>query len=149
MKFKQLAENIYISTQINEDDIAPMQQLGIKTVICHRFDNEENEQPGFEELAAKMRAAGIPNTHYQPIAAKAGVPEVNADTATTLERILNECEKPVLMFCKTGARSCAAWSILQAGKGISPEELIQKAAECERNIAALQPVLQEAFASSK
>lgn len=145
MAFHQLAENIYISAQISEQDIAEMVQLGINTVICHRPDDEEENQSDFAELAEKIRAAGIVHTYHQPIAVKAGMPNVGVDTGRLLEHILADSQLPVLMFCKTGARSCAAWSVLQATKGISPETLVQQVAQCERNISALMPVLQEAF----
>ena len=44
MAFSQLAENIYISAQISEQDIEEMLALGIQTVICHRPDDEEENQ---------------------------------------------------------------------------------------------------------
>ena len=145
MAFSQLAENIYISAQISEQDIEEMLALGIQTVICHRPDDEEENQPDFDQLAEKIRAAGIAHTYHQPIVARAGVPNVSVDTGKLLEHILSESEKPVLMFCKTGARSCAAWAVLQATKGVKPEILLQQVAQCERNISALMPVLQDAF----
>ena len=70
MHFTQISEQLYVSGQISEDDIADLLRLGIKTVICHRLDDEDIGQPKFADLAAKIRAAGIHKSIYPCMADK-------------------------------------------------------------------------------
>ncbi|MBP3222179.1 MAG: TIGR01244 family phosphatase [Neisseriaceae bacterium] len=109
MNFTQISPDLYISGQIDEDDIAELLRLGIKTVICHRLDGEDIGQPNFADLAAKIRAAGIEHTYHQPIA---NVAAISQDTALLLQHILQESELPALAFCRSGRRSAVVCSLL-------------------------------------
>ena len=110
MNFTQISPDLYISGQIDEDDIAELLRLGIKTVICHRLDGEDIGQPNFADLAAKIRAAGIEHTYHQPIA---NVAAISQDTALLFQHILQESELPALAFCRSGRRSAVVCSLLR------------------------------------
>ena len=110
MHFTQISEQLYVSGQISEDDIADLLRLGIKTVICHRLDDEDIGQPKFADLAAKIRAAGIHHTYHQPIASVAAITQ---DTALLFAHILQESELPALAFCHSGRRSAVVCSLLR------------------------------------
>ena len=109
MHYTQISPDLYISGQIEEDDIADLVRLGIKTVICHRLDGEDIGQPDFADLAAKIRAAGIAHTYHQPIASASAI---NSDTALLFQHILQESELPALAFCRSGHRSAIVCSLL-------------------------------------
>lgn len=110
MNFTQISPDLYVSGQIDEDDIADLLRLGIKTVICHRLDGEDENQPVFADLAAKIRAAGILHTYHQPITSVAAISQ---DTALLLQHILQESELPALAFCRSGRRSAVVCSLLR------------------------------------
>ncbi|MBR5941606.1 MAG: TIGR01244 family phosphatase [Neisseriaceae bacterium] len=110
MNFTQMNEQLYVSEQIDEDDIAELVRLGIRTVICHRLDGEDVGQPNFADLAAKIRAAGIKHTYHQPIASVAAITQ---DTARLFAHILQESELPALAFCRSGRRSAIVCALLQ------------------------------------
>ncbi|MBR7059641.1 MAG: TIGR01244 family phosphatase [Neisseriaceae bacterium] len=109
MNFTKINEQLYVSGQIYENDIADLLRLGIKTVICHRLDDEDIGQPKFADLAAKIRAAGIKHTYHQPIAS---VSAITHDTALLFAHILQESELPALAFCRSGKRSAIVCSLL-------------------------------------
>ncbi|MDO5687328.1 MAG: TIGR01244 family sulfur transferase [Neisseria sp.] len=136
--FSVLHEGIYVAPQVYAEDVAAIAALGVRTVICHRPDGEEVGQPDFAPLAEKMRAAGIAHTYHQPIVGAL----MSEDDALILNHILHEAEFPVLMFCRTGTRCACVWSILQAMRGVSADELIAAAAQIQLDLSPLRVKLQ-------
>ncbi len=94
-------------------------ELGFKTIVNNRPDNEALGQPSGAEIRAAAEAAGlafvdIPFSGRPP-------PAVVAETALLLEREAG----PVLAYCRTGTRSINAWALATALAGtIRPNEII-------------------------
>ena len=139
MSFMRIDNGLYISGQIREEDIPAIKSSGIRSVICHRPDNEENGQPDFAELAAKIRAAGIEHTYHQPIVSE----QLNEEQSHILNHILHEADFPVLMFCRTGTRSMLLWSMLQAMQGISPAALLKRAQQAGIDLSCMSMKLKD------
>ena len=108
---KNLTDNIYVAGQISEDDFAAIMEAGIKTIINNRPDNEAMMQPKTAALAAKAAALGIA-FHDIPVAGGQVAPgQIEAFTA-----LLNEADKPILAFCRSGTRSSMLWAMSQVTK---------------------------------
>lgn len=95
-----MAHDITIKGQISPEHIDEIVKDGFKTIINNRPDGEEPGQPTNADLAAAAKKAGIA---YKEISF-AG----NALTQNHVEDFadyFNQAEQPILIFCRTGARS--------------------------------------------
>ncbi len=114
---KTLSRNVGVSAQLTAEGLAEAKAAGYVTVINHRPDSEEPGQPASESLAAHAASLGL---HYvwAPIS---GLPDRAAVEATAA--VLRESSEaaPVLMFCRSGMRSTAAWAMAECADGADPE----------------------------
>jgi sulfide:quinone oxidoreductase len=111
MKLQKLNDYIYIAGQINTDDINALKDLGIKSIINNRPDNEENNQPLSKNISQSAASNGIAY-HYLPITSgKYPVDKINKFTD-----LLNSTKQPMLVFCRTGHRAVHLWALSQLEK---------------------------------
>lgn len=95
-----MAHNISIQGQITPEQVATFANDGVKTIINNRPDGEESNQPTSADIAAAAKLAGIA---YKEISF--------AGTNLTQQHVedfadyFNQAEQPILIFCRTGARS--------------------------------------------
>jgi uncharacterized protein (TIGR01244 family) len=87
--------------QLTPEQAADVARLGFRSLIDNRPDGEGGpEQPTAEALRAAAEAAGL-GFAYQPVVGS----EIGPREVETFARHLEELPKPVLAFCRTGARS--------------------------------------------
>jgi uncharacterized protein (TIGR01244 family) len=91
-----------VSGQVTTDDVALIDAMGFRSLICNRPDGEALDQPLFEAIRTVAKRAHI-ETAYLP---------VKTETPTDAEvdrmrELFNRLPKPVLAYCRTGARSAA------------------------------------------
>jgi len=104
---KYLSDDFAISPQITLDDLAVLKEKGVATIFCHRPDREERRQLAFEELSDRAKALGLA-MHHHPV-----VPGKITPTDVAIFRDLYEvAEKPILAYCKSGARAEMLWKKL-------------------------------------
>jgi len=109
MNIGQLAPHIFVAGQIGAVDLDYLAQQGFRTIINNRPDNEGRGQPLSADLAAKAENLGMVYLHV-PVVSGA-ITEANvAELAQALEGV----EGPVLLFCKSGARSSMLWRLSEA-----------------------------------
>ncbi len=108
MKFKLLTHDLYISDQLTFDDLKEAAELGIKTIINNRPDQEEAHQPLSSELEQAAQKLGL-NYFYLPVFPNKFTPE----DAEKFAQILDNNPAPYLAFCRTGNRSCNLWALSQ------------------------------------
>ena len=118
MDFRKISPDLTVSPQIAAADVAAIKAEGYRSIICNRPDGEGADQPGFEEIEAAARTAGL-ETRYIPI--QAGL--VRDEDAEEFGAALREMPGPVLAYCRTGTRSATLWSLAQAGVRPIPEIL--------------------------
>ncbi len=111
MTFPQLEKNLFVSPQITVEQIDTIVTSAIKTVICHRPDEEIASEfnhitPHHDSLEDTLQQQDI-QLIYQPIY-NISMPEVSA-----LATILKEGQQPVLMYCASGTRSVILWALSQ------------------------------------
>lgn len=98
METRFLSEELAVSPQLDASGLEAAIAAGFKTIICNRPDNE----PGavaFESLKSIPEAANIPFI-YQPVVSGA----LTDDDARQFAEIFQAAEKPVLAYCRSGAR---------------------------------------------
>ena len=116
--FHQLVPGVLVSGQIQPDDLAGAADLGVRRVINNRPDDEEPGQPASAEIEAAARAAGLDYVH----APARGLPD--AAVVAAVEAALED-GAPVLLFCKSGMRSAAAWALASSRSGaLSRDEIL-------------------------
>ena len=99
--FRRVTEDFTTAPQISLADVAEAARLGFRTVINNRPDHEGGpEQPTSAEIEAAALAAGL-SYAYLPVNPAVQTPEEIARFAELLQAL----PKPVLAFCRSGARS--------------------------------------------
>ncbi|GAA0269815.1 TIGR01244 family sulfur transferase [Alteraurantiacibacter aestuarii] len=135
--FRQLSDTVWASPQIGSDDIAAAKALGITMIVNNRPDGESDDQPEGATIAAEAAAAGmayraIPVTH-------AGI---QPSQVGEMAQALAEAEGPVLAFCRSGTRSTFLWSLVQASKGMDPDQIAAAAAGAGYDVGSIRPAIE-------
>ena len=95
-----MAHNISIQGQVTPEQVAMLAKNGFKTIINNRPDGEESNQPTSADIAAAAEKAGIA---YKEISfAGTGLTQPHVEEFADF---FNQAEQPILIFCRTGARS--------------------------------------------
>jgi uncharacterized protein (TIGR01244 family) len=119
-----LDDYVFVSGQITPQDIAELSSAGVIRVVCHRPDFEESDQPTAASIADAAAACGISFVHI-PVR---GLPDAESVAATA--RALEDLgpDETILLFCRSGMRSSAAWAMARSRAGANPDELRARAA---------------------
>ncbi|WP_416762401.1 TIGR01244 family sulfur transferase [Roseateles sp. So40a] len=98
---QQLTPDFCVAPQLTPDTMAALAGAGFKSVINNRPDFEGGpDQPTSEQVRAAAEAAGLVY-HHLPVQGGYQSPEEIA----AMRALLDEVPKPVLAFCRSGARS--------------------------------------------
>ncbi|AUH34716.1 bifunctional protein tyrosine phosphatase family protein/NAD(P)/FAD-dependent oxidoreductase [Paracoccus tegillarcae] len=109
MDIKKISPKFVVSPQIAPEDMEAIKAEGIRAIICNRPDGEGADQPGFAEIEAAAKAAGL-DVRYVPV--QSGM-VTDADVASFADA-LNDLPRPILAYCRTGTRSATLWSLHEA-----------------------------------
>lgn len=98
-----LTEKLAVIGQISPDDIAAISEMGFKTVICNRPDDEYGPgQPKADDVKAAAEAAGL-SYGFVPVTPDGGT----ASDAKAMGELLEKLPAPILAYCRTGNRCIA------------------------------------------
>ncbi len=101
LPLQAIAPDICAAPQLTPDAMAEAAAMGFKSVVNNRPDFEHGpDQPTSAEIQAAAEAAGLAYRHL-PVAGGYQSPEEIAAMAA----LLAELPRPLLMFCRSGARS--------------------------------------------
>ncbi|HET6788508.1 MAG TPA: TIGR01244 family sulfur transferase [Aquabacterium sp.] len=101
VSLQPIAEDVYTAPQLTPEAMASAAEAGFKAVLNNRPDFEGGpEQPTSEAIEAAAQAAGLVYA-YLPVQGGYQSPE---DIARCAE-LLKTLPRPLLMFCRSGARS--------------------------------------------
>lgn len=103
-----LTDDFAVYGQMNAADMEAALAAGFKTIICNRPDSEDGAVP-FDTLKPLAEAKNVPII-YQPVVSGA----LTDDDARQFAEILNSAEKPVLAYCRSGARCTVLFDMAQA-----------------------------------
>ena len=95
-----MTDNLMIYKQIYPSQCAKLAQLGYRSVINIRPDDEQVSQPTSLDLASASEQANLAY-EYLPFDDE----RLSTLTVEQFARFYHACPKPILMFCGTGARA--------------------------------------------
>ena len=132
--FRRIADNYYVSPQIEAGDIAALAAEGFTCIICNRPDTEvpPSQRAAVIEQAARAYGLGFVEN---PLTFKTMTAEPLA-----LQRRTADKERKVLAYCASGMRSVAAW-VLSHSDSMECEALLAAATGAGYDLAALRPML--------
>lgn len=136
-EFRRLSPDFAVAPQLTPEDVKRAAAEGFKTIIQNRQENEEPGQPKEAELVAAAQSVGV--TFRTLPFQGAPPPAVVAETVLVMEQSTG----PILAFCRSGARSTAAWGMAQALSGAaSPDEIIDAAAKAGYDLSRTRAALE-------
>ncbi|RVU45208.1 TIGR01244 family sulfur transferase [Rubrivivax rivuli] len=101
LPLRQIAADVCVAPQLTPEAMAEAAAMGFKSVVNNRPDFEHGpDQPTSAAIEAAARAAGLEYRHL-PVDGGYQSPEEIAAMAA----LLAELPRPLLAFCRSGARS--------------------------------------------
>jgi uncharacterized protein (TIGR01244 family) len=101
LPLQAIAPDICAAPQLTPDAMAEAAAMGFKSVVNNRPDFEHGpDQPTSAEIQAAAQAAGLQYRHL-PVAGGYQSP----DEIAAFAKLLEELPRPLLVFCRSGARS--------------------------------------------
>ena len=111
LPLRALADDVYVGPQLTPAAMAEAARVGFRAVVNNRPDFEGGpEQPTNAQIEAAAVAAGLAYRHL-PVS---GAFQSPADAAA-MAQLLQELPRPLLMFCRSGARSARLYALAQSG----------------------------------
>jgi uncharacterized protein (TIGR01244 family) len=108
---RAIADGISVAPQLTPEAMAEAAAAGFKSIVNNRPDFEHGpDQPSSAQMQAAAVAAGLQYRHL-PVSGGYQSPEEIAAFA----QLLQELPRPILAFCRSGARSTNLY--LQAAQG--------------------------------
>ena len=108
MRVLELAPQVYVSGQLFEHDVRLMAKQGVRSIMNNRPDGESLGQPLSADLAKTAEELGMNFVHL-PVNPKAITKQVVEEFA----KACGELERPLLIFCRSGARSTTMWEFAE------------------------------------
>ena len=109
MRVLELGPQVYVSGQLFEHDVRLMAKQGVRSIMNNRPDGESMGQPLSADLAKTAEELGV-TFLYLPVNPKA-ITEQNVEE---FAKACEELERPLLIFCRSGARSTTLWEMVEA-----------------------------------
>lgn len=101
LPIRQVSDDVCVAPQMTPEAMAELARLGFRSVVNNRPDFEHGpDQPTSAAIEEAARAAGL-EYRFLPVNGGYQSPEEIA----TFARLLAELPKPMLAFCRSGARS--------------------------------------------
>ena len=111
MEFHRITENYSVAGQITPGDVAAIKAAGFKSVICNRPDDEQPGQPSHASIQGAVEAADI-GVRFIPVVSG----QITTDNVEDQAQALDELERPVLAFCRSGGRCSNLYALIQQAK---------------------------------
>lgn len=122
--FKQLTPQVWVSGQIDGDDLRRAAAAGVRVVVNNRPDGESPDQTPGVQIAQAAGELGLRYV-YAPVA---GRPDETA--ISLLREAIAGADGPVLVYCRSGARSVMVWALAEASSGAPRDTIRAQAAAC-------------------
>lgn len=104
MDIRRIDDEYSVTGQISVVDLDHIKALGFKSIVCHRPDFEEEGQPLFADIAERAEELGLTIAHV-PV----GRNGVDGEAVAGMVDALDELQRPMLGYCRSGARSTAIY----------------------------------------
>jgi uncharacterized protein (TIGR01244 family) len=111
LPLRAIADDVCVAPQLTPAAMAEVARAGFRAVVNNRPDFEEGAtQPTSAQIEAAAQAAGLVY-RFLPVSGAYQSPE----EAAAMARLLAELPRPLLMFCRSGARSTRLFALAQSG----------------------------------
>ena len=100
MDIRQIDDEYAVSGQISVEDLPAIRDAGFRSIVCHRPDGETPDQPDFAVIRNAAEKLGL-EMRQIPV----GPTGVTGDKVAAMVDALDEMPRPMLGFCRSGARS--------------------------------------------
>jgi len=111
LPFRAVSPDVCVAPQLTPEAMAEAARTGFKSVINNRPDFEHGpDQPTNAAIEAAAQAAGL-EYRFLPVSGAYQSPEEIAAFA----KLLAELPRPILAFCRSGARSTKLFVAATAG----------------------------------
>lgn len=111
MDIKNIANGFSVTGQIKAEQVKEIAAQGFRSLVCNRPDGEELNQPAAQEVEDAARAAGL-EYRFVPVVSGQLTQKNVEDMAAALEGL----PKPVLAYCRSGARCANLFQLVQTMK---------------------------------
>lgn len=108
MRVLELAPEVYVSGQLYEHDVRLAAKQGVRTIMNNRPDGEAPGQPLSADLEKVATELGMTYVNH-PIVLRS----VTREDVENYGRACAELERPLLIFCRSGARSTRMWEMAE------------------------------------
>jgi uncharacterized protein (TIGR01244 family) len=109
LPIRPVADDVFVAPQLTPDDMAEAARAGFRSIVNNRPDFEHGpDQPTHAAIAAAAAAAGL-EYRFLPVAGGYQSPE----EAAAFAALLAELPRPLLAFCRSGARSMRLYQLAQ------------------------------------
>ncbi|KEO59369.1 TIGR01244 family sulfur transferase [Thioclava indica] len=136
MDHRKLSDHFSVAPQIEPEDVAKLAEMGFRTLITNRPDEEiEDEEHRSANMASLAAKHGM-NYHYLPYYPG----EMTFDLVADYEAIMKSAPKPAFGYCRSGTRSSHLWGMSQAGL-MELDKIVETAANAGYDHSSLMPVL--------
>ena len=105
----ELAPQVYVSGQLFEQDLKLVAKQGFRSIMNNRADNESMGQPLSADLAKVAEELGMTFVHF-PIDPR----PITRQDVGAFAKACDELERPLLIFCRAGARSTKIWAMAES-----------------------------------
>ncbi len=106
MNIAPITPDYSVAGQITAADLPAIVAQGFRAIMCNRPDFEDPGQPEFARIEAAAREYGLVSAHVPVISGAIQPEDVEAFRAA-----LAELPRPVLAYCRSGARCQNMWRL--------------------------------------
>ena len=108
MAITEITPSYSVSPQITPGEVAGIQALGFRSILCNRPDGESADQTPVAEVRAEAERLGL-GFAYVPVVSG----QIDADDVTDFRAAIESLPKPVLAYCRSGARCQNLWLLAE------------------------------------
>ena len=110
LAIRPIDADVCVAPQLWPEAMAEAASLGFRSVVNNRPDFEHgHDQPANADIEAAARAAGL-EYRFLPVNGM----HQSAEDAAAMAALLAELPRPLLMFCRSGARSTRLYAAATA-----------------------------------
>jgi sulfide:quinone oxidoreductase len=109
IKALEVDTQVYVAGQLFEHDIRLAAKQGVKSIMNNRPDGEAPGQPANADLARVAGELGIKYVFFPIIASS-----VTREDVDNFAKACEALERPLLIFCRSGARSTRMWELAES-----------------------------------
>ena len=109
IKALEIGEQVFVAGQLFEHDIRLAAKQGVKSIMNNRPDGEAPGQPANADLAKVAEELGVEYVFF-PVIPR----DVTREDVENFAKACEELERPLLIFCRTGARSTRMWELAES-----------------------------------